>query len=53
MTNLKAQTGETYAPQYMSQAAYDAIVAAANGRGNSGRGGGSSGWAGRGGGRRP
>lgn len=43
VTNLKAQTGETYAPQTMSQSAYDAIVAAANGRGNRG-----GGWFGRG-----
>ncbi len=53
VTNLKAQTGETYAPQYMSQAAYDAIVAAANGRGNGGRGGWSAGGFSRGGSRRP
>lgn len=53
VTNLKAQTGETYAPQHLSQAAYDAIVAAANGRGNSGRGSGATGGFGRGGGRRP
>lgn len=53
VTNLQAQTGETYAPQYMSQDAYDAIVAAGNGRGNSGRGSGAAGWFGRGGGRRP
>ena len=53
VSNLKAQTGKVYAPQYMSQDAYDAIVAAANGRGNGGRGGGATGGFGRGGGRRP
>ena len=39
--NLKSQTGETYAPQYLTQAAYDAIVGAAGsqGGGNAGRGG--------------
>lgn len=53
VTNLKAQTGEVYAPQYMDQGAYDAIVAAANGRGNSGRGSMAAGGFSRGGGRRP
>lgn len=53
VTNLKAQTGEVYVPQTMSQDAYDTIVAAANGRGNSGRGSGAAGGFGRGGSRRP
>lgn len=53
VTNLKARTGEVYAPQHLSQEAYDAIMAAANGRGNSGRGGGVTGGFSRGGGRRP
>ncbi len=41
VSNLEAQTGETYAPQYLSQAAYDEIMAASNSRGggNGGRGG--------------
>ncbi len=41
VSNLTAQTGETYAPQYLSQGAYDEIVGAANSRGggNGGRGG--------------
>ena len=43
-STLSRQTGETYAPQYLSQAAYDTIV-----EGESARGGGY----GRGGGRRP
>lgn len=37
--NLKAQTGQTYTPQYLSQVAYDAIVGAANGSGGGRRGG--------------
>ena len=41
VTNLKAQTGETYVPQYLSQAAYDDIVNASGSRGG--------GWGGRGG----
>jgi hypothetical protein len=43
--NLKAQAGETYAPQYLSQAAYNAIVTASGsqGGGNGGRGGGRGG----------
>ena len=43
--NLKARTGETYAPQYLSQAAYNAIVTASGsqGGGNGGRGGGRGG----------
>ena len=41
VSNLKAQAGETYAPQYLSQAAYIAIVTASGsqGGGNGGRGG--------------
>lgn len=31
--NLKAQTGETYEPQHMSQVAYDAIVSASSSQG--------------------
>ncbi len=38
VSNLKAQTGETYVPQYLSQAAYNAIVSASGSQG--GRGGG-------------
>lgn len=53
VSNLKVQTGETYAPQYLSQDDYDAIMAAATGRGNRGRGSGATGGFGRGGGRRP
>lgn len=49
VTNLKARTGETYVPQYLSQAAYDTIVNADNNRG----GGAPGGRGGRGGGRRP
>lgn len=41
--NLETRTGETYAPQYLDQKAYDAIVKAASGRGG--------GWGGRGRGR--
>lgn len=43
--NLKAQAGQTYAPQYLSQAAYNAIVTASGsqGGGNGGRGGGRGG----------
>lgn len=33
VSNLKAQTGETYAPQYLSQTAYDAIVSASGSQG--------------------
>ncbi len=46
VSTLKIQTGETYVPQYLSQAAYDAIISAAgnqgggNGSGNRGGGGG-------------
>jgi hypothetical protein len=45
VSNLNAQTGETYAPQYLSQAAYNAIVTASGnqGGGNGGRGGGRGG----------
>ena len=45
VSNLKARTGETYAPQYLSQAAYNAIVTASGsqGGGNGGRGGGRGG----------
>ena len=41
VSNLKIQTGETYAPQYLSQAAYDAIASATGGAGGGigGRGG--------------
>lgn len=50
-SNIQAQTDDDYAPQYLSQAAYDEIVSAA------GRGAGNGGWAGwaggRGGGSRP
>ena len=40
-SNLKSQAGETYAPEYLTQAAYDAIVGAAGSQGgsNAGRGG--------------
>ena len=53
VSNLKVQTGESYAPQYLSQAAYDTIIGAAGGQG--GQGGGNGGWgrSSRGGGRRP
>mgnify|MGYP001306915038 CR=1 FL=1 len=39
--NLKSQTGETYVPQYLTQAAYDAIIGATGSQGgaNAGRGG--------------
>ena len=45
VSNLKTQTGETYAPQYLSQTAYNAIVTASGsqGGGNGGRGGGRGG----------
>ena len=43
VSNLKAQTGETYAPQHLSQAGYDAIVAASGSQGNGGRWGGQQG----------
>jgi hypothetical protein len=45
VSNLKTQTGETYAPQYLSQAAYNASVTASGsqGGGNGGRGGGRGG----------
>jgi len=45
VSNLKTQTGETYAPQHMSQAAYNAIVTASGsqGGGKGGRGGGRGG----------
>lgn len=45
VSTLKTQTGETYAPQYLSQAAYDAILAASGsqGGGNGGSGGGRGG----------
>ena len=33
VTNLKSQTGETYVPQYLSQAAYDAIVSVSGSQG--------------------
>ena len=46
-SNIKAQSGESYAPQYMSQAAYNAIVSA------SAQGAGNGRWAGGRGGRRP
>lgn len=48
VSNLKTQTGETYTPQHLSQAAYDAIIAGSNGQG--GR---QGSWGGRGAGRRP
>ena len=43
--NLKARTGQTYAPQYLSQAAYNAIVTASGSQsgGNGGRAGGRGG----------
>ena len=44
VSNLKAQTGESYAPQYLSQAAYDVIASASGSRG-------SGAWGGRRGGR--
>ena len=45
VSNLKSRTGETYAPKYLSRAAYDAIVTASGsqGGGNGGRGGGRGG----------
>ena len=45
VSNLKSRTGETYAPPYLSPAAYDAIVTASGsqGGGNGGRGGGRGG----------
>ena len=45
VSNLKSRTGETYAPQYLSQAAHNAIVTASGsqGGGNGGRGGGRGG----------
>ena len=48
VSNLKNRTGETYQPQYLSQAAYDAIVTASGSQG-----GGNGGSRGRWGGRRP
>ena len=33
VSNLETQTGETYAPQYLSQAAYDAIITASGSQG--------------------
>ncbi len=36
VSNLKSRTGETYVPQYLTQAAYDAILAA-SGQGGRGR----------------
>ncbi len=36
VSTLQAQTGETYQPQYLDQATYDAIVAAAPEQGNGG-----------------
>jgi hypothetical protein len=50
VSNLKAQTGETYVPEYMSQAEYDEIISAAGSQGGNGAWGGGRG--GRGGGRR-
>ena len=41
VSTLERQTGEIYQPQYLSQAAYDAIVAASMERGGGGRRGGS------------
>ena len=35
-TTLQQQTGESYAPQYMDQAAFDAIMSGANGHGGHG-----------------
>lgn len=45
VSNLKSRTGETYAPQHLSQADYNAIVTASGsqGGGNGGRGGGRGG----------
>ena len=45
VSNLKSRTGETYESQYLSQAAYNAIVTASGsqGGGNGGRGGGRGG----------
>jgi len=37
VSNLERRTGEVYQPQYLTQAAYDAIVAAPLERGNAGR----------------
>ncbi|MCX6027838.1 MAG: DUF2202 domain-containing protein [Chloroflexi bacterium] len=48
VSNLKSRTGETYAPQYLSQAAYDAIITASGSQG-----GGNGRWGSRRGGRRP
>jgi hypothetical protein len=54
VSTLERQTGETYVPQYMSQDAYDAIVAGETETGGAGQGGGRGnvgGGKGRGGGR--
>ena len=42
-SNLRTQTGETYAPQYLSQAAYDEMVGGASQGNRSGRYGGRNG----------
>ena len=47
VANLENRTGETYEPQYLSQAAYDTII------GSTGSQGGNRVWGGRGGARRP
>ena len=47
-SNLERQTGESYAPQYMDQEAYDAIMAGSNGRGQGGNGQGQGRQSGRG-----
>lgn len=51
-STLERQTGEVYAPQYMDQNAYDAILSGSNGHGNNngGRGQGAGGAQGHGGG---
>ena len=38
VSQWEMQTGETYVPQYLSQAAYDAIMSASNGQGGGGGG---------------
>jgi hypothetical protein len=46
---LQQQTGETYTPQYIDQATFDAIMAASNGHGQGGHGQGGHGQGGHGG----
>ncbi len=50
VSQLEAQTGETYVPQYLSQELYDSIISAENARGgNAGKGNGGNGGNGNGG----